>query len=816
MIAADAIQTPPWQPIIPLHRASPEKIAKASKLQAVLMPFLQSCHDERFSQAEWEQSAIARYRGIFGREISGRQIRYLFKRTMDRDRRAGNWPRLEIFLDDDIGRAAHRRPEPSFDHSELAVRIRFKNADKPTPIERQNVMELSFRHFSELAAQCPGRRREIKKSLLRYLRFNAAGLAKSPKALKRNWERKFAEWTDGGCVPSAIQDHRAARSGNFNLLDLEADLKLIVNEAWHHDGKISLAYRKLRRAGKLSKAFMDRYTLNVRSDKSYVAKSIRAEINRYLTGTLEHRRGPRAVRDASPHIARSHDHYNPGDYSAADDVKFNSYFWYIGPDGRPAVTCGECLVWFDCRSLYPLGYIHTPGHYNGETIRRGMLHIHDRHGLPHKGFIYERGIWESRLILGERRNGFLGWDEYEMNLRERGLAIEIQNVTTPGAKLIELVFNLLQQDMRNLPGFVGFNERSYNQEKMQKLIGQVRRGAVDPRGKFLSQEQICRAFDAAFESYMHEPQNGELLKGLSPAEMYAGHKPLRKLSDDQRFLLASHRQRVKVECDGINLTIRGKKRGFHSAELARLYLGSYVHAWYNVETPDLLTVTDLDMKNPITIRREVIPAFNASKEELSGAHRARNGFMKEARLRVDNIRHPVRNSITDDTVLDSDARAVGLHIRRQTEQFRIEENEHARLEGRARRAAEDIGLPAPEEMRNPARFERGAEIWKEAAQDEAAEGAAGPSAAHKSPVKEYVLDSNPSASAPKPTANLYWLLWTRVEKIKPGLSRHALTRRALQCHGPNPSPHEMTPAQLAKMIDVFSAILRDAKKPAYD
>jgi len=50
-----------------------------------------------------------------------------------------------------------------------------------------------------------------------------------------------------------------------------------------------------------------------------------------------------------------------------------------------------------------------------------------------------------------------------------------------------------------------------------------------------------------------------------------------------------------------------------------------------------------------------------------------------------------------------------------------------------------------------------------------------------------------------------------VEKVRPGLSRHALTEKALGCH---PKPHNMTPAQLVKMTDVFTAIIRDSKQAA--
>jgi hypothetical protein len=74
--------------------------------------------------------------------------------------------------------------------------------------------------------------------------------------------------------------------------------------------------------------------------------------------------------------------------------------------------------------------------------------------------------------------------------------------------------------------------------------------------------------------------------------------------------------------------------------------------------------------------------------------------------------------------------------------------------------------------------------------------------------KNYILNSPPSAA---PSIKAYFALWARVEKATkcdPNF-RHALTQKHL---GGHPRPRDMTPEQLAKMMAVFSAILRDAKK----
>jgi hypothetical protein len=223
------------------------------------------------------------------------------------------------------------------------------------------------------------------------------------------------------------------------------------------------------------------------------------------------------------------------------------------------------------------------------------------------------------------------------------------------------------------------------------------------------------------------------------------------------------------------------------------------------------------MKKFVSVKDDKTP-FDASKDEagreqLANAHRQRAGFMKEGKLRVDAIRHRVRRSIVNDDLLDDDARALGAHIRQATEDHRAEQAATTRKISRAIRAAEEIGLTPPDSIRHPDRFARGIELWKESQVESTAEFMAAPCRTTQ-PEKSYVLDQAPDQRGAKPSANLYWALWAKVEKAKPGLSRHAITRNALAlAGGPNPSPKDMTEAQLAKMIEVFSAILRDAKQP---
>lgn len=788
------------------------KQEKAAKLRNVMEPFMRARHLETRTQAELETAGIAAYQKEFGHAITGRWFRALYTRTLERGQAHEDWMRLELYLDDSASapgpKSQSKSTKPKFNHASLGHRLAFRDPASPTLSERQNALEYSFVHFEDLLAACPGRRNKIKRSILTFLFSAAPALAESPAALKRSWYRKYDRWKKNGQTPNAIADLRAAPSACPWKTELEADLQLIVEAAFHLDGKLAIAIRKLRREGQLSPKFIDRYTLDVRRDKSYVAKSIRKEITARLTGLLAYRHSAWKVNMQGPRIAREHD-YAPGDYFAADDCTFNIVFWYMDEHGRPAVTRGEVLLFFDCRSLYPLGYVLTPGKYNGEIIRRAILNVHDKHGLPHRGFIFERGVWESRLLLGSRPRDFLGWDEYDMGLRDKGLRLELRNAHTPQGKLIETIFNILQQNQRNEKGFVGFNEREYGQERLQKFIGRVKRGLVHPSTEFRSDVEWRDALDRSLETYMREPQNGDILQGVSPAEKFGEHKPLRRLSDESRFILASHRVRAKVKSDGITIEIRGRRRSFYNKALSP-YHGREVFAWFNIEQPDLLTVSTLDGKTFFSVKRQVLSAFDATDEQLKESNRERFGFMRAPKLLFDQIKHTARRSITRDDILDDEASALGRHIRQQTEQHETEQAEEKRAFNRLARVSDTAGVPMRSGIRNPAAETEAIALELEcrrelsAAQYESPEIPA-PSASVE---KTHTLQSAPSSP---PTVKQFFALWAQVEKAKhwqPDM-RYALTTKTIGCC---PMPQKMTLVQLAKMIFVFSAILRDCHK----
>ncbi|HZM03451.1 MAG TPA: hypothetical protein VFC44_10525 [Candidatus Saccharimonadales bacterium] len=285
--------------------------------------------------------------------------------------------------------------------------------------------------------------------------------------------------------------------------------------------------------------------------------------------------------------------------------------------------------------------------------------------------------------------------------------------TVPRAKLIEGIFKIVQDRLRADSGFVGFDERAYRQEELQDAIGRVKRGTLDPRTRFHSLDGWVRRIGETFTDYLQETQNGKLLDGFSPAELWANRQPLEQLPQEARYILASHCVKTHMSTKGLRLTIRGQSRYYYDAQHSGQYVGQNVLAFYNVETPHMLTVTDLDRKNPFTLTENSLPAFSATKEQFSAAKRAVAGHMQPGKVRFGQIEHPERSHIVHDNSIDAQAGELGRFI--QGEQQKDEAGQKAAQSQRKKvytsmaRAGVDISGP----VRNPESVHRGLELLNE-------------------------------------------------------------------------------------------------------
>jgi len=708
-----------WDQLPPFQRE------KAVKLHVAMARAL-ALRADGLKGMELERVGMDDYYSAFGyRFKSPRHWRRLLHRTVERDAGEENWQRLEIYLDDRAFAVPFAKPEVvrnQFQHGELEeVIAALENRQDPTPADREYLWDAAFRHYERktegLADSAEGNRerRLFKASLAHYLfkAFPEGTLCTTEASLRRRFDEKLDLWQQKGRVPEALQDRRALDSGNFRRPDFAEEFKKIRNQAILLDGNEALAHRMLRERGEFSQEFCDYYAFDPRRDKSALPKAIRKAITASVEMCLPLRRGPWQAKVRGPYIPRDWSGVKPGDYFCADDVTWNHYFRERLADGRWQIMRGECLLMTDLRTGYPLEFLLIPGKYNGEDVRNLVSKVHDNVGLPRCGFYFEKGVWASRLVIGDGRQGTpVHWREAENGLCGQGLSLSVRHATTPRAKPIEGLLHILQDRMCCIPGFVGFNEREYDAERLQPLIARAHRGDEAALEQFRTGPEWKDRISVVLNEFAHDPQNGKMLEGLAPAEAWVTEirqRPLRQLPIEVRYKLSTHHKIVTVRQEGIVLTIRGHRLLYYNNHTGPL-IGQQVNALYNLEMPELLTVCDMKGQNYFSVARVELPAMNATKERLEEANQLRKGHMAHAKGIFGEIPHEVTSTITRDNAHSEEDKELGRFHNQETERVRTEQTEAARTIKRARQKAAAAGFdPSRLRIKNPKRVEEAAE-----------------------------------------------------------------------------------------------------------
>src|ERR1035441_2607996 len=146
--------------------------------------------------------------------------------------------------------------------------------------------------------------------------------------------------------------------------------------------------------------------------------------------------------------------------------------------------------------------------------------ICDEHGLPRKGFYFERGIWaSSRLLKGAACADPLSWSETELGLRSLGL--KFCHSKLPRSKPIERVIGALQDLMEGEPGYVGLDEMHEKFERIAKIKLQVESKKTHPSEHFYTLDEWTARLEEICAKYDATPQDGKMTCGLSPDDAFA-------------------------------------------------------------------------------------------------------------------------------------------------------------------------------------------------------------------------------------------------------------------------------------------------------
>ena len=699
------LTTPPaaWPPkdYPALHLVADSEIDRAGKLRQALMPSLVAQHVCEIPAAEFEARGVAEFARVFGRTITARHWRSLFKRTLERDAGAENFGRVELYLPDRPAVKA-RMIESSIvaDFAEIRDCISaFRDPGAPSEIEQRAVWTLAFENYGRLIAQGMLSKRAAR--LLRNFLFaKAAFLAPSRDALLKGFNRKLQLWTESKCDAKALQDRRAGNGERFDFPEADKDL-LIHRAVFYYLGDIAPAWRSCLRDG-FSEATRQRYAGNA-SDKSHVPDKVMDLVQAEVEILTVIHRGPRAFDSIKGFGSRNYDGIASLQCIQGDDFTLNTYFYV--PDGKGwfNLTRGQVILFICFRTLRILGWALEPRKsYSSLTIRSLCTHIFGEFGVP-EILYFERGIWKSSDLLKGKRDPF-SFVEISQGLREFG--VKFIHAKRARSKTIERVGGLFQDIAEAEPGYCGRDERRDAPESLRKQMAEVETRKAHPSEYFYSLDQWNRRIGDLVREYNSSPQQGKILAGLSPDAGFEQHmdhtNPPMQFGPQLRYLLAHDRRRVHVTLNGITIQIGKRKFNYKGREIAHL-VGRDALAWFDPENSELLTVTDLDRRNPICVSLcqepgaldvvlhpdSMVTAQEQRRIEDQASHMKTRFNVIKAKFPL-----PARKALAD---------AQTIELGKEIEQQREIRTDHQNTLNRVRRKAGASGAAIPQQ---PKRIER--------------------------------------------------------------------------------------------------------------
>lgn len=707
-----------WEPPVPLSQVPAKHIETARKLQCALGPTLRRLEETCLTMGEIEDLGFNDYKEAFGHSVSARHFRRLLKRTQERDSGNGEWSRLELYLPDKVA----RRKTPS----RIAVTSgqwqpildllnSFTEVQKPTPKESGlfwNTLCQVFEAEKQTATDEP----RLKRSLLLFVSENAPFVSPNPKALSQQFRRKFNQWKRDGL--SGIKDQRKIRSGRRNAPPIPEDFrKLLIARAINRGGRISQAWRELYHEGKLPPLFYEFYCHNWEA-KSHVPRRIRDAVSAEVNRLKEINLGPKAAKLKGPKVVRDWSDMPSGVQAQSDDCTLPVYFWIEDANSRSGFKLlrGQFLPWIDTRTTYIHCFQLLPKEsYSSLDIVRGIARLNNVYGLPEELY-FERGIWQKSLLISGSKDE-VSWDDRVYGLSDLG--IRITHALDPSAKVVERVLGALQNRMEGERGYCGRNERLDCPEHVQKAQRLVKAGKAHPGQYFYSYTEWVERLNLICNDYNDEPQNGKMLNGLSPRNGFVNYHsgPPARLDGRTRYLIATNRRRAKVTAQGVTIRI-GKNTFNYKSEATGALRSQPVLAWFDVEDPEYITLTDMNQNNPVTVPRSTpVPAYRADPETIAQAKRECAAHSSHDRALYSDLKkvHPEEfGSRNVRTLADVETIELGEAMTEQREQLKEERKKQDQLNRRLRKYDRDNGRVTLGSSKHPERKLRGYELLEEA------------------------------------------------------------------------------------------------------
>ena len=698
MLAAPPKQ---WEPALPLNKVAQREIDRANKLREALLPALMRQRDSDISSAEFEADGLRDYAKCFGRVITARHWRSLYRRTIQRDGGVGNWSRLEIYLPD---KPALSKPPAltlpaTFENQfqELSAFIgACRNPATPSDTEQRAIWTVAFEQhdrFISLGITSKQARRRVRA----FLFARASFLAPTRNALRMAFDRKLATWTESNRDAKALRDGREENGARFELPPEDRDL-LIHRAVFYYHGDVAPAWRDLLRSG-FSQGVTNRYAGRAWRKSHVPAAVMESVVPEVEILTVAHR-GPRAFDAIKGHVTRSYDGISSLQCISGDDFTLNTYFYVPDGNGWFQLTRGQVILFIDFRSLRILGWALEPRKsYSSLTIRSLCSHVFGEFGVP-EILYFERGMWKSATLLKGKTDPF-DFTEISQGLREFG--VKFIHAIRPRTKAIERVGGMFQDIAEAEPGYCGRDERRDAPESLRRQMAEVEARKVHPSKFFYSLDQWNGRLGQLVDQYNGETQQGHVLAGMSPDQAFETHmdqhNPPLQFSAGLRYLLAHDKRLARVTLNGVTIQVGKQKFNYRGREIAHL-VSREVLAWFDPENTESIVVTNQDRTNPICVARSENPSALESLVAPESGTLARElariegqaSYMK-TRFTVVKAKFPLpqRQLLAAAQVVE-----LGDQIAAQKGEQAQRTTHRQSLRGRAQRFAQRTGIAVPE------------------------------------------------------------------------------------------------------------------------
>ena len=471
----------------------------------------------------------------------------------------------------------------------------------------------------------------------------------------------------------ALGDQKRGRSGAKPISNLLSAALLQRGRALAHEqGSAARAVRVLAADPRLSGAARA-HLHDGHATKSYVAPSLkRALAIAPLTASLL--QGPRAARLAGRFTPGDYSDLKAGDVFTSDDMTSNVLCWVEWPNAAGfRVGQAQILPVMDVRTLRWLNVrviMRDGGQYSADDIWGLFGDTFDQFGLPANGFLLEGGHWQSNRVRGHKTE--LLDDDRIGGLESLGL--KVWRSYDPRSKgMLEGAFNQLQFAMDAFPGYAGRDQRQQLPEAVKKQLAlcdpNLKRGpSHHPREFFPHISQLADHVQATMEKFNHERQEGQILRGESPLELWAAHAPqLTAIPESAKWLYRSAMSLVQVTRNGVRVTQgSGAKQQvyyYDAPELLTSRQGMKVAVYWNDHNPDadaaiVLNGTFIGMAK----RVQALNRFTATDSELAAEAQRKAAGLHFARTEMRALQPELARNHKNLIPVDTGANRIGEEI----------------------------------------------------------------------------------------------------------------------------------------------------------